>query len=424
MENHIWVGHDRAESTKRIQCTSIHVSYSLAKPTVEILALEGRALGRIKRRNALLCLASKPGDDFLLLTWRLASATVTTSARTGKKGSMAASPEPTPSQQNGAGSSPPQRQATPPPGSSSSTGVQELSRLLLEGWTMLAETCPRAHCTMPLARSRSGRVVCCSCGLDVVSRAATEEGKTEEADGAREVSHAIVPAGRSQRDAMSVRLGEKLLQGWTMLEEACERCALPLLREGSGRVVCVGCEGEGGRQLMPRVVHVGANDGMGQQVARTGGAGGQQVARAGGGVGQHVARAGGAVGQQVARAAGGVERTLETGDGRGGSRGRAVGGGNRVEGRGPVRGLPPPPVRLGDGPRAVGEGEGPVDVQWELELAEIEAGRKLGVLRVALGEAEDAETCRALAMAMVELVRVVRIAREARAAAVRVKRSA
>lgn len=50
-----------------------------------------------------------------------------------------------------------------------SQGVDEISRLLLQGWTMLADICPRSGCHMPLMRSRQGRTVCCSCRADVIT---------------------------------------------------------------------------------------------------------------------------------------------------------------------------------------------------------------------------------------------------------------
>lgn len=54
-------------------------------------------------------------------------------------------------------------------GVSEPDGINEISRLLLQGWTMLADTCPRRGCHMPLMRSRQGRVICCTCRADVVT---------------------------------------------------------------------------------------------------------------------------------------------------------------------------------------------------------------------------------------------------------------
>lgn len=47
----------------------------------------------------------------------------------------------------------------------------------------------------------------------------------------------------SATDEISNRLGERLLQGWTMLSEACDRCEkIPLMRDRSGKQHCLLCE--------------------------------------------------------------------------------------------------------------------------------------------------------------------------------------
>lgn len=295
---------------------------------------------------------------------------------------------------------------------------------------MLADTCPRTGCTMPLARSRSGRVVCTSCGLDVVLASASpdvappEDTKDDAAAHARDEAReeddrvpngmagaVVVPAARARdqrltRDAASAALGEKLLQGWTMLDAACERCGLPLLRDDARRVVCVGCQrdsssaaatGSGGAaavpqpqtgpnvgtstQLMPRVLHVGS--------ARGGGTGAGQVARAGAG-----------------------ERTVGAAGGRGGAGGG--GSGVRTETRaagGVTARLAAPPVTERE--------EEVVDVDAELWQAEIEAARAIKALRRKLGEATEVESCRVLGEAIYQLAGAIKRAREARDVGVR-----
>lgn len=48
---------------------------------------------------------------------------------------------------------------------------------------------------------------------------------------------------REQSDRQSRKLGEKLLQGWCMLEETCPAgCLVPLMRSRQGREYCVSCE--------------------------------------------------------------------------------------------------------------------------------------------------------------------------------------
>jgi uncharacterized Zn finger protein (UPF0148 family) len=50
-------------------------------------------------------------------------------------------------------------------------------------------------------------------------------------------------AKHQKRDDASARLGEKLLQGWTMLASHCpsDDCFTPLMRNREGKMFCVGC---------------------------------------------------------------------------------------------------------------------------------------------------------------------------------------
>lgn len=38
------------------------------------------------------------------------------------------------------------------------------------------------------------------------------------------------------------KLGEKLLQGWCMLDKTCDTCYVPIMRDRNNREYCVGCE--------------------------------------------------------------------------------------------------------------------------------------------------------------------------------------
>eukprot|EP00178_Gracilaria_changii_P019282 TRINITY_DN559_c0_g1_i3.p6 TRINITY_DN559_c0_g1~~TRINITY_DN559_c0_g1_i3.p6 ORF type:complete len:305 (+),score=71.51 TRINITY_DN559_c0_g1_i3:4062-4976(+) len=142
---------------------------------------------------------------------------------------------------------------------------------------------------MPLARSRQGRVVCCNCRADVVTQlpralplslpAPTPNGEAPRtdvdhehaADGPTTIAAAaaateatgaatIDRASRAQpsraddtleaannttrsgAEAVSTALGDKLLEGWTMLSSACSTCGTPLMRDPrNGNVLCVVC---------------------------------------------------------------------------------------------------------------------------------------------------------------------------------------
>lgn len=41
---------------------------------------------------------------------------------------------------------------------------------------------------------------------------------------------------------MSKKIGEKLLHGWTMLNESCNDCLAPLMKSKKGEKICFGCD--------------------------------------------------------------------------------------------------------------------------------------------------------------------------------------
>lgn len=47
---------------------------------------------------------------------------------------------------------------------------------------------------------------------------------------------------QKKRNDSSAKLAQKLLEGYTMLEECCPDCLIPLMRPRKGNAVCVGCD--------------------------------------------------------------------------------------------------------------------------------------------------------------------------------------
>ena len=45
---------------------------------------------------------------------------------------------------------------------SSAAGEKRLGQLLLQGWKMLADTCDKPSCYLPLMQSKDGNVGCCA----------------------------------------------------------------------------------------------------------------------------------------------------------------------------------------------------------------------------------------------------------------------
>ncbi len=123
---------------------------------------------------------------------------------------------------------------------------------------MLAETCPRPNCSMPLARSRAGRVYCSACKVDVrmsssqpvpaeqpAEEPTTEAPTLSEAQtGTRSDGIIAVRSGSTVPD-VSTALTEKLLEGWTLLNTVCSTCNTPLLRSRTGALLCVRCAAVG-----------------------------------------------------------------------------------------------------------------------------------------------------------------------------------
>lgn len=52
-------------------------------------------------------------------------------------------------------------------------------------------------------------------------------------------------AQRATRDQVSKLMGQRMLQGWTLLAESCGRCFHPFMSLRGGPMVCLQCEVEG-----------------------------------------------------------------------------------------------------------------------------------------------------------------------------------
>lgn len=288
---------------------------------------------------------------------------------------------------------------------------------------MLAEICPRPGCTMPLARSRSNRVLCTSCGLDVVAAAAaapsrpTEQPKPEQED--REdratngpCSTAIVPARRVLSDAASAAVGDKLLQGWTMLEETCGNCTLPLLRDVGGRVVCVACQRDAPPQASGTEAGRGV-EGEGRELVMRGST--HVMGNGSTALGSPVHR--GPLTRDASPVRRGTANGVEREENR---RVPRVGGGRRRLGALPMAGS------AGGGgqasPMAVGtrmpdehDGEGEdVDLREELRLIESELARGLRCVRRRMEGRNDVEGLRVMATTIQELAKAVVDIKDAR----------
>ena len=105
--------------------------------------------------------------------------------------------------------------------------LKEVGNRLMQGWTMLQDTCPLSN--FPLI-SKDGVVFSVRCNMEVRTEGAAQFANAPEPAASR-------PATRSAADDYSQRMSEKLLLGWQMLEEQCPVTgAVPLMRSPDGRL--------------------------------------------------------------------------------------------------------------------------------------------------------------------------------------------
>ena len=123
--------------------------------------------------------------------------------------------------------------------------IQRTSQLLVSGWKMLALCCP--ICNTALMESRVGEKQCPSCNLPVVTEkeqamkgpvaVVDEEKVTPDVKPVRESyddMRARYDNENKKKNQTSNLIGQKLLQGWTMLELSCPEVncgGTPLMRE-------------------------------------------------------------------------------------------------------------------------------------------------------------------------------------------------
>lgn len=123
--------------------------------------------------------------------------------------------------------------------------IQRTSQLLLSGWKMLALCCP--ICNTALMESRAGEKQCPSCNLPVMTEKDQAVKPPSTVVEQEKVAPDVKPV-RESYDEMRARydnenkkknqtsnlIGQKLLQGWTMLELSCPEAncgGTPLMRE-------------------------------------------------------------------------------------------------------------------------------------------------------------------------------------------------
>jgi uncharacterized Zn finger protein (UPF0148 family) len=138
---------------------------------------------------------------------------------------------------------------------------------MLEGWTLLSSHCP--ICTTTLIKSKTNETFCSACNAPVVtslpssstsslpvttkpvsslSSSPTSSSPISSTSLSVTTETLLQPTRQTSRardDEASSRLGQRLLNGWKMLAEGCNKCGTPLMQPlksmGGGEPECVMC---------------------------------------------------------------------------------------------------------------------------------------------------------------------------------------
>ena len=116
---------------------------------------------------------------------------------------------------------------------------QRIGSYMLKGWTLTNDTCPTPDCLVPLLRLKK-TLVCSACDIDPKLPPASRNISCES-DSMEELLNSE-DEGLERRDVVPKLLGEKLMQGWMMLDECCLFCGdVPLMKSRKDELLCVGC---------------------------------------------------------------------------------------------------------------------------------------------------------------------------------------
>ena len=151
-----------------------------------------------------------------------------------------------------------------------------MGKALLEGWRMMADVCPL--CSSPLCSSpkaKGGEVWCLRCKLPCSAPGSDKPPpslRSKPVGGGSSAAPPSTPAApplepsepalaaspfaavagglagyRARRDESSAKIGQRMLQGWTLLGDTCpsvDTCTgIPLMSKPAGKArLCVSCE--------------------------------------------------------------------------------------------------------------------------------------------------------------------------------------
>ena len=134
-----------------------------------------------------------------------------------------------------------------------------LGVVLLKGWTMLAEECPKCH--SPLMSLRDAAPQCVECNPITDKPKSQKQAKKikitkskppRQLDNARTAKielnddeiwrDAAFDKQMKKADDASAKIGELLLKGWTLLADHCKKCQTPLMALRGATPKCCNCD--------------------------------------------------------------------------------------------------------------------------------------------------------------------------------------
>ncbi len=118
-----------------------------------------------------------------------------------------------------------------------------LGALLLQGYKMTAENCAGCRIIPLMLSPNEDDLICVQCGKNFNQVSATEDAAARSSSVAEPSASVVSPQADQQFDSSSL-LSKKLLEGYTMLEECCTRCLIPIMRDRSGVEQCIICNNQ------------------------------------------------------------------------------------------------------------------------------------------------------------------------------------
>lgn len=116
---------------------------------------------------------------------------------------------------------------------------EEMNRKLDMGWKLTDTTC--SECKSVVMFNPVKNTLVCLSGKHPNSQKPFESPKSDSSENEFVELAAPVVTKKSRSDEVSKKLGEKLVQGWAMLQDACNDCNVPIMRSKKGEMVCFGC---------------------------------------------------------------------------------------------------------------------------------------------------------------------------------------